>query len=159
MTGLELTNFYYNKDEHYPISDSFIENYQQKDGGYIAFAIQTGHKVDRKTHEPNQKWHLLESYILVKIIQTNGNINFKLGVLKCPELILWMAEAAGIDDKIIKEAASYAGKRIDEIREATPDTSYSAAAVSYMNKKFKEKYNKELLTMVIEKIKETNNLK
>ena len=33
MNNLELISFYFEKKEHYPISDEFIEGYQQKDEG------------------------------------------------------------------------------------------------------------------------------
>lgn len=71
MDSLRLVSFYFDKKEHYEISDEFIEHYQQKDDGseksYITYAKQTGHIIDATKHEPNQKWHLLESYFMRRL--------------------------------------------------------------------------------------------
>lgn len=151
ITLIDLIKFYCNKNEHYPISDEFIKKYQQKPTGdsYIDFAHDTGHTVSAEQYEPNQKWHLFESYISWKFKKNRKNV----GQFRCPELLLWMAEAAGIDDEIVTEAKEAAASEIDRIREEKPDGSYSAKAVDEMNAKMKEKYGKNLRDMIVEKIK------
>ncbi len=37
INSLDLIKFYYDKAEHYPISDRFIEEYQQRSGDYLDF--------------------------------------------------------------------------------------------------------------------------
>lgn len=159
MDTLEVISFFHDKKEHYPISDEFIENYQQYDDGrdfsYITYAHRTDHMIDPQMHEPNQKWHLYESYMIYKIIEARGNTDFRIRAFKCPELLLWMAEAAGVESSIVEEAAGYAKFRIDEIRKDTKDKSYSSEAVKYMNDQFKSKYNETLWTKIINKIKDS----
>lgn len=152
MNMMKLIVFFQDKLEHYPISDSFIEDYQQLDNNdpnsYITYARETNHLVDPKKHAPNQKWHFLEAYCEVKINENKGKADFSVKGFKCPELLLWMAEAAGIDDDIIKEASSYAKEKIDCIRKDNPKSAYSNKAVSFMNKKLIEDYNKPLWKMI-----------
>lgn len=113
MTIKELANFYKSKNEHYEVSDVFVKaGYQQKSGGYISKAKKIGLEVDYKKAEPNQKWHLLESYIPEK--QESNLYNH---LIICPELLLWMAEAAEIDTNIIREAEKKARKIIDAGRQ------------------------------------------
>lgn len=108
------------KKEHYPVSDEFIKNYQQspvnKDG-YVFFAWKTGHIICREIAEPNQKWHFFESYMLIMIAQGKIQLDDDAGKwyknLKCPELLLWIAEAVGIDSEIVNEAAKRAREIID----------------------------------------------
>lgn len=59
ITMKEMADFLSQKKEHYPLSDEFIEKYQQDGGGYIDYARQKGLVVDKTLHEPNQKWHFL----------------------------------------------------------------------------------------------------
>lgn len=156
MNSLELVRFLQNKEEHYPISDEFIEQYQQKDNGdknsYITHAKNTGHIVDAKQHEPNQKWHLLESYYIERLIEEE-EADFLIRGFNCPELLLWMAEAANVDKDIVKEASGYAKDKIDRLRKEIPSKSYSREAVQYMNKMLNEKYGKNLWVMIVEMIK------
>ncbi len=147
---IDLIKFYCEKNEHYPISDEFIKKYQQKPTGdsYIDFARTTGHTVSAEQCEPNQKWHLFEAYISWKFKKNRENV----GQLRCPELLLWMAEAAGIDDEIVTEAKEAAASEIDRIRKEKPDGNYSAKAVDEMNAKMEEKYGKRLQGMIAEKV-------
>ena len=126
----EFINFYINKNDHYEISDDFVKSgYQQKNGGYIARAKHRNVTIDYKEAEPNQKWHLLCSYIPYVYFndvemtyeevdnKCTNDIEFNTksyNFLQCPELILWMAEAADIDKKLIKQASDYSKKIIDE---------------------------------------------
>lgn len=151
---IDLIKFYCKKNEHYPISDEFIKKYQQKPTGksYIDTAYDTGHIVFARQCEPNQKWHLIEAYISLTFKDEDENFVVNIRQLKCPELLLWMAEAAGIDDEIVTEAKEAAASEIDRIREEKPDGSYSAKAVVKMNAKISEKYGKSLGDMIAEKV-------
>lgn len=96
----EIINYLKTKNDHYPISDSFIKSgYQQQGGGYINKAKKIGLEIDYKKAEPNQKWHFIDSYASEK----QGNDIYK-HLLVCPELLLWMAEACGIDNNLIRKA-------------------------------------------------------
>lgn len=152
--------FFFDKKEHYPISDEFIEKYQQKDDGnkysYITYAHNTGHVVDSKLHEPNQKWHLYESYFICKLIEKEGDLDFTMRGFKRPELLLWLAEAAEVEERFVREAATYASEKIDSIRRENPDGAYSSEAVKYMNDMFKEKYDETLWVKTVNKIMSTN---
>lgn len=113
MTNREVIEFYSNKNEHYSLSDEFVKKHQQYRGGYIDFAKKCGKLVDKRLAEPNQKWHLLESYYRQKLKEGKihmdadakcWSVNWQSGGFKCPELLLWMAEAAGINIKEAKKA-------------------------------------------------------
>jgi len=115
MTVKDLVLFYINKKEHYDISDSFVKcnngKYQQsKTNGYMVRAKEMGVTIDYTQAEPNQKWHLLKSYCA----RTDDDFEINNATFKCPELILWIAEAAGIDKKVIIEAKKNARIIIDE---------------------------------------------
>jgi len=110
MTFGEIIEFYEGKKKHYCISDSFVKSgYQQKKGGYIDYAK----KAYSKEVEPSQKWHFIEAYASKK----DRDDKFYYGRLKCPELLLWMAEAAGVDIEIIKQAEK---KAMDVINKGEP---------------------------------------
>ena len=128
MNAFDIIQFFYNKEEHYPVSDKFMERYQQLSGGYLDFARMTGHCVCKNLHEPNQKWHLFESWLLqtaagnkekpLEEIQVKG--------FKCPELLLWMAEALGEKRTALKKAVDTAmafntmPERCEAYRKAIP---------------------------------------
>ncbi len=109
----EYAAFLANKAEHYPISDEFIEKYQQLDGGYIELAEQLGIPVNRQLHSPNQKWHFFESW-LASYEESNTTFwegkaqTYAYGRLLCPELLLWMYEASGVDPAKVKQAMQVA---------------------------------------------------
>ena len=63
ITMRDIADFLEGKKEHYPLSDEFIERYQQTSGGYIDNAKKAGLTVDKQQHEPNQKWHFFESWL------------------------------------------------------------------------------------------------
>ena len=126
VTNADLMAFYSGKKEHYTYTDKFIiecEFGQQRSGEYIDFANETGHPVDKNIAEPNQKWHFLESYCINKKIKDEGigwleeetQIWDSRYGLKCPELLLWLIEAAGIEtqrvsalcDALIKTCTTY----------------------------------------------------
>lgn len=123
------------KKEHYTLCDEFIKKYQQLSGGYIEYARKVGKVIDRSLAEPNQKWHLLEAYYGYKEKEgkldleaetTIWDINWQRGGLLCPELLLWIAEAAGCNIEIAKQEAEnlcHANKRKEahkKIKELIP---------------------------------------
>ena len=59
----DFSDFLNDKREHYPLSDEFIERYQQTSGGYIDYAKQCGIPVDKYNNSPNQKWHFFTSWL------------------------------------------------------------------------------------------------
>lgn len=120
MTIEEWMKLLADKKEHYPISDEFIKNYQQSPAnknGYVYFAWEEGCEICSKKAEPNQKWHFFESYISILIkqgkIQLDDDAGKRYKKLKCPELLLWIAEAVGIDSEIVNEASKKAKEIID----------------------------------------------
>jgi len=108
VTNWDVIRFYQRKAKHYGLSDDFIRKYRQERGGYIQVAKAHGICTDQPAAEPDQKWHLLKSYLGLKIetgkIKRDDAANF-WGRLRCPELLLWMAEAAGCDIEEAKKAA------------------------------------------------------
>jgi hypothetical protein len=68
-----------------PLTAALISGgYQQKSGGYIAYAKQCG------IEEPTQYWHLIHSW------SDNRNPEQPFGKsVVCGELIFWMAEVSG----------------------------------------------------------------
>ena len=63
LTLSQLANYFSKQEAHYPISDSFIENHQQKSGGYIELAKKLGLEVNAAKHLPDQKWHFFTSWL------------------------------------------------------------------------------------------------
>ena len=105
----EFCDFLNDKREHYPLSDEFIERYQQASGGYIDYAKQCGIPVDKYNHSPNQKWHFFSSWIEYGEIDKTGDAYTRVYVgLKCPELLLWIYEAMGVDPAKVKKAKDVA---------------------------------------------------
>lgn len=120
MTIKEWMELLADKKEHYPVSDEFIKSYQQSPvnkNGYVYYAWEIGRVVCREIAEPNQKWHFFKSYISILIeqgkIQLDDDAEKCYKKLKCPELLLWIAEAIGIDSEIVNEAARKAREIID----------------------------------------------
>lgn len=109
MTLDEFCYFFVDKKTYYSESKCFvIDGYGQKAGGYIKYAKEKKVEINKEKAEPNQKWHLLESYYA----KPNGEKSARrcYSYLLCPELLLWIAEAAGFD---IKEVAKEARQIID----------------------------------------------
>lgn len=106
----DMAAFLSTKNSHYPISNAFIEEYQQTSGGYIAYAKQLGLLVDKTQHEPNQKWHFFDSWL--QVLLDEGSISYDDDAKKrvytnllSPELLLWIYEACGVDN--VKVQAAY----------------------------------------------------
>lgn len=115
ITIQDIALFLNKKNEHYPLSDEFIEKYQQTSGGYIDFAKKTGHLIDRQKHEPNQKWHFFDSWLLQSI--EDGTLTWDADAKKrvyngllCPELLLWIFEATEVSPSKVKAAKEVAEK-------------------------------------------------
>ena len=88
--------------EHYTYSDTFIESYQQTSGGYITFANKVGHTVNKSIHEPNQRFHFIESWLYQSFVDNTITWDASAETrvyknLQCPELLLWIYEASGVD--------------------------------------------------------------
>lgn len=76
----------------------FIQRYQQTNSGkgtYLHNAIIKGHIIYKIDGEPNQKWHLIESWYPSKKEQYSEENVTKWCGLNCPELLLWIAEVSG----------------------------------------------------------------
>lgn len=113
VTMREIEAFLKDKKAHYPLSDEFIERYQQTGGGYIDTAKKAGIVVDKQKHEPNQKWHFFESWLYPSI--EDGTLTWEedaksrvYNKLLCPELLLWIYEASGVDPAKVKLAKDVA---------------------------------------------------
>ena len=105
----EISDYLSTKKEHYPLSDEFIERYQQTSGGYIQYAKQLGLTVDKELHLPDQKWHFFTSWIGQSL--TEGTLSYEddaktrvYNGLLCPELLLWIYEASSVDPNKVREA-------------------------------------------------------
>ena len=114
LTVKDVADYLSAKKAHYPISDEFIEKYQQKDGGYIELAQERGLVVDKYLHEPNQKWHFFDSWLALKVqehIDEGKEDFYSLSAkqriytnLLCPELLLWIYEACEVSPVKVREA-------------------------------------------------------
>lgn len=115
ITMKQICDYLQNKREHYPLSDEFIERYQQSSGGYIDYARQLGLTVNKELHEPNQKWHFFTSWYEYKLNEnTISETDLAKGKvwsnLACPELLLWIYEACDAPIEKIKKAKEVAEK-------------------------------------------------
>lgn len=137
-------DFFIDKNVHYETSDSFAcdERYRQKRGGYIKKAKDAHIEINIKKAEPNQKWHLLTSYY-DELSDCKKDAKDCYNRLLCPELPLWIADAAGIDSEIVNKAATKAREIID------------SGADGRLRNKAGKKITKEIILweMIEEKIK------
>ena len=115
ITMKDIYDFLLTKSAHYPLSDEFIEKYQQTSGGYLDYAKELGKIVDKERHEPNQKWHFFDSWLYQSL--DDGSITMDADAkrrvytgLLCPELLLWIYEASGVDPIKVKAAKEVAEK-------------------------------------------------
>ena len=113
VTMSDIAGFLETKKEHYPLSDEFVEKYQQKSGGYIDNAKKAGIVVNKQLHSPNQKWHFFESWLYPSIEDKSltWDESAKSRVyskLICPELLLWIYEACDVNPSKVKEAKEIA---------------------------------------------------
>ena len=148
VTMQDIALFLETKKEHYPLSDEFIERYQQKSGGYIENAKKAGLLVDKFQHEPNQKWHFFESWFYPSIEEGTFTLNDSAkskaySKLLCPELLLWIYEACEVDPikvrnaKEVAEQAKVSNTHIStmakNMRECVPWEDIENTIINYLN--------------------------
>ena len=101
------------------ISKEFMENgYMQgmvdgkieKFSGYVLKAKNEG-MVQDDTKSISQYWHLIKSYLPG---YENDDAQIRYNSLKCPELLLWIAETCGVEQNKLEKASVSARKTIDE---------------------------------------------
>jgi hypothetical protein len=145
MNTKKVKSFYENKkDFPCPLTEQLIKaGYQQTNGGYIAHAkknSENGLKIDYREAEPNQWWHLIESYCG----NTEPDVEFTKKI-QCGELIFWMAEVANcVDNSKMEElvnAIIASGKPINVRSETKPNVKYNRV-----------KWNREIQNICFENI-------
>lgn len=138
ITMSDMERFLLTKNEQYPITNQYVELYQQESGGYIANALKAGLVVDKAQHLPSQKWHYFESWLYPTIEEgmfwDASASDRSYGKFSCPELLLWIIEATGVDSEKVIEAKNIAiegkqnGTRVTticaSIRAAVPFNTY-----------------------------------
>lgn len=123
ITIKDISDFLITKNEHYPLSDEFMEKYQQTSGGYIDYAKKLGVEVNKYKHEPNQKWHFFTSWLEQSLNETKNPLTYEddardrvYSKLLCPELLLWIYEACGVSPSKVKLAKEVAEQgKIDKL--------------------------------------------
>ena len=112
ITMSDMERFLLTKDEQYPITNEYVEVYQQASGGYIDNALKAGLTVDKTQHLPSQKWHYFESWLYATIdegmLWDASASDRSYGKFSCPELLLWIIEATGVDSAKVREAKDIA---------------------------------------------------
>ena len=112
ITMSDMERFLLTKDEQYPITNEYVELYQQASGGYIANALKAGLVVDKAQHLPSQKWHYFDSWLYATIeegmLWDASASDRSYGKFACPELLLWIIEATGVDSEKVREAKDIA---------------------------------------------------
>ena len=112
ITMSDMERFLLTKDEQYPITNEYVELYQQASGGYIANALKAGLVVDKSQHLPSQKWHYFDSWLYATIEEgmmwDASASDRSYGKFACPELLLWIIEATGVDPEKVREAKDIA---------------------------------------------------
>lgn len=106
MKYKEFIDCYRNKEEKPKHTNRFIKNFQQTNSGkrtYLNEAILQGKMIYKKEGEPNQKWHLINSWYENKVKENRNFENQEVCAwcrLSCPELMLWIAEVSGQQEKV-----------------------------------------------------------
>lgn len=148
MNTKQVESYYKNKYNYpCPLTEKLIKaGYQQTNTGYIARAKQDkekGVKIDYREAEPNQWWHLIESYCC----NTEDEVEFTRRI-QCGELIFWMAEVANCVDKSIMQKLVNdiiaSGKPINVRSETKPNVKYD-----------RRKWNREIQNLCYESITKT----
>ena len=138
ITMSDMERFLLTKDEQYPITNQYVELYQQASGGYIDNAKKAGLVVDKAQHLPSQKWHYFQSWLYTTIEEgmswDASASDRSYGKFSCPELLLWIIEATGVATEKVIEAKDIAiagkeeGLRVQticaNIRAAVPFNTY-----------------------------------
>lgn len=108
MTYEEIYSFLSNKNiQKKPVHTTrFIQKYQQTSSGngtYLHKAIEDGKMIYKAEGEPDQKWHFCESWYKIKRTEKPDfekmNVQYWCN-LRCPELLLWIAEVCGQEEKV-----------------------------------------------------------
>ena len=142
MNTKQVRDYYETKkDFPCPLTEKLIKSgYQQLGDGYIARAKKNGLKIDYREAEPNQWWHLIESYC----DNTGDEVPFTK-TIQCGELIFWMAEVANCVDKSKLEElvdAIIANGAPKNVRDETrPNVTYD-----------RRKWNREIQNLCFENI-------
>ncbi len=114
ITMSDMERFLLTKGEQYPITNEYVELYQQASGGYISNALKAGLVVDKSQHLPSQKWHYFESWLYPTIeegmLWDASASDRSYSKFACPELLLWIIEATGVDSEKVREAKDIAVK-------------------------------------------------
>ena len=112
ITMSDMERFLLTKNEQYPITNEYVELYQQEKGGYITNALNAGLVVDKSQHLPSQKWHYFESWLYATIeegmLWEASASDRSYSKFSCPELLLWIIEATGVDAEKVREAKDIA---------------------------------------------------
>ena len=112
ITMSDMERFLLTKNEQYPITNEYVELYQQASGGYIDNAKKAGLVVDKTQHLPSQKWHYFESWLYTTIEEgmswDASASDRSYGKFACPELLLWIIEATGVETEKVIEAKNIA---------------------------------------------------
>ena len=112
ITMSDMERFLLTKNEQYPITNEYVELYQQASGGYIDNAKKAGLVVDKSQHLPSQKWHYFESWLYATIEEgmswDASASDRSYGKFSCPELLLWIIEATGVETEKVIEAKNIA---------------------------------------------------
>ena len=112
ITMSDMERFLLTKNEQYPITNEYVELYQQVSGGYIDNAKKAGLVVDKAQHLPSQKWHYFESWLYTTIEEgmswDASASDRSYGKFSCPELLLWIIEATGVETEKVIEAKNIA---------------------------------------------------
>lgn len=112
ITMSDMERFLLTKDEQYPITNEYVELYQQESGGYISNALKAGLTVDKSQHLPSQKWHYFDSWLYATIEEgmmwDASASDRSYGKFSCPELLLWIIEATGVETEKVIEAKNIA---------------------------------------------------
>jgi len=97
---------YCEKQEEKPQNTTeFIKTYQQQNSGkgtYLHNAIVEGKMIYKCEGEPNQKWHLINSWYSDRKDDISEKCVRAWCGLQCPELMIWIAEVSGQKDKVEK---------------------------------------------------------
>lgn len=115
---LEKFCSYIDENKGCPITEKFMKDgYMQgmvngkieKYSGYVRTARNRGF-IQEDTKMISQCWHLKESYLPG---YEDKDARRCYGYLRCPELLLWIAEVCGVDDRTLKDASKEARLIID----------------------------------------------
>lgn len=148
MNTKQVRSYYENKNDFpCPFTEKLIKaGYQQTKDGYITRAKnkkENGIKIDYREAEPNQWWHLIESYCK----NTEDDVEFNRRIT-CGELIFWMAEVANCVNKSVMEKLVddiiASGKPINVRSETKPNVIYD-----------RTKWNKKIQDLCFENITKT----